>query len=171
MLTGALSVVYYGRPRASHDIDFVVEMHKDDVYRVIKAFQSLPLKDYMIQEDMIEEAIDKKLMFNVIYMPSFTKLDFWLLTDEVFDKSRFERKQRVTLLGHQMTITSPEDTIVQKLRWYKEAHIEKHLVDAAFVYKLQKKDLDMVYINKWLKELKLKTLFQKLDKVELEQYI
>lgn len=30
MLTGALTVVYYGRPRASHDIDFVIEINKND---------------------------------------------------------------------------------------------------------------------------------------------
>ena len=38
MLTGALTVVYYGRPRASHDIDFVVEINKKDLKKVINIF-------------------------------------------------------------------------------------------------------------------------------------
>ena len=27
MITGSWSSIYYGRPRASHDIDFVIELH------------------------------------------------------------------------------------------------------------------------------------------------
>jgi len=39
MITGAWSAIFYGRPRASHDIDFVVEMTKDDV----QSFKIRPL--------------------------------------------------------------------------------------------------------------------------------
>ena len=30
MVTGSLSIIFYGRPRASHDIDFVVEAEDKD---------------------------------------------------------------------------------------------------------------------------------------------
>lgn len=170
MLTGALSVVYYGRPRASHDIDFVVEIHKSEVNKVIHVLQNLS-NEYSVQPDAVKEAIETKGVFNIIYLPTFLKLDFWLLTDDSFDKERFKRKQRVKLLGQMMTISSPEDTIIQKLRWYKEANIEKHLVDAAFVYKIQKKNLDQKYLDKWITKLKLTKYFNELDKIDLEKYI
>ena len=170
MLTGALTVVYYGRPRASHDIDFVVEINQSDIKRVANAFKKLST-EYLVQEDNISEGVIKKNMFNVIYLPTFTKLDFWLLTDEPFDKERFKRRQKIKLLGKNMVISTPEDTIIQKLRWYKEAEIEKHIVDAAFTYKIQKKRLDMKYLNRWLKQLKLTKFFQELGKVDLEKYI
>jgi Nucleotidyl transferase AbiEii toxin, Type IV TA system len=96
MLTGALSVVYYGRPRASHDIDFVVEIPKADTKKVIEALKKLPT-EFLVQELAVEEAIEKRSMFNVIYRPLYLKLDFWLLTNEKFDKERFNRRKRVKL--------------------------------------------------------------------------
>ena len=170
MLTGALTVVYYGRPRASHDIDFVVEIHQLDIDRVINAFKKLST-EYLIQGDAIRDGVKKKNMFNVIYLPTFTKLDFWLLTDEPFDKERFKRRQKIKLLGKTMTLSTPEDTIIQKLLWYKEAQVEKHIVDAAFTYQIQKKNLDMKYLNSWIKKLKLTKLFKELNKIDLEKYI
>lgn len=170
MLTGALMVAYYGRPRASHDIDFVVEIHNFDIKRAVNAFKKLST-EYLIQADDIQEAVMKKNMFNAVHLPTYTKLDFWLLTDDPFDKERFKRRQRVKLLGQFMTISTPEDTIIQKLRWYKEAKIEKHLVDAAFVYQIQKKGLDLSYLNKWSKKLKLTKFFRQLDKINLDLYI
>lgn len=170
MLTGALTVVYYGRPRASHDIDFVVEIHQSDIRHVINVFKKLST-GFLVQEDDIREGVKKKKMFNVIYLPTFTKLDFWLLTDEPFDRERFKRRYRIKLLGKNMIISTPEDTIIQKLLWYKEAQIEKHLVDAAFTYQIQKKKLDLKYLNNWIKELKLNTYFKELAKIDLEKYI
>ena len=170
MLTGALSVVYYGRPRASHDIDFVVEIQKNEVKRILRAFKTLQT-EYLLQLETIEEAIKTKGMFNIVYLPTYLKLDFWLLTDDPFDKERFKRRQRVKLLDQFMTISTPEDTIIQKLRWYKEAKIEKHLVDAAFVYQIQKKGLDQKHLKDWIKKLKLTRLFQQLHKIDLEKYL
>lgn len=170
MITGALSVVFYGRPRASHDIDFIVEIKKEEVKKVIEAFKSLPTV-YSVQPETIEEAVEKKNMFNVIYLPSYLKLDFWLLTNEEFDQQRFKRRITVDLLDHKMTLTTPEDTIIQKLLWYKEAHIEKHLVDAAFVLKIQEDKLDKKYLENWIKKLKLTKLYKSLDKINLGLHI
>lgn len=170
MLTGALSVVYYGRPRASHDIDFVVEIEKKDIKRVLNAFKTLSA-EYLVQQDAIKEAVKNRGMFNVIYLPIYIKLDFWLLTNEPFDHERFRRRQRIKLLGKNMTLSTPEDTIIQKLRWYKEAPIEKHLVDAAFVYKIQKESLDKSYLDFWIKKLKLTKIFNQQTKIDLEKYI
>ncbi len=170
MLTGALSVVYYARPRASHDIDFVVEIHKSDLKKILDVFKKLST-EFLFQSDAIKEAIIKKNVFNVIYLPSYTKLDFWLLTNAPFDKERFRRRQRIKLLGQFMMISTPEDTIVQKLLWYKDAGIEKHIVDAAFVYKIQIEKLDKKYLNRWVKKLNITRFFQELDKIDLEKYL
>ena len=169
MITGALSVVYYGRPRASHDIDFVVEIHPPEVKRIVDAFKKLSA-EYLIQTEAIDEAVKKRGLFNAIFLPTYTKLDFWLLTTDPFDRERFKRKQRINLLGQMMTISTAEDTILQKLRWYKEASIEKHIVDAAFVYQLQKK-LDKKYLEYWAEKLHVSTSLQELKKMNLDHYI
>jgi len=170
MITGAWSVIYYGRPRASHDIDFVVEINQKDINKTLNAVKKLS-EDFLIQADAIKEAVKNKDMFNILHLPTALKLDFWLLTEDLFDKSRFSRKRRVKILDQFMEISSPEDTILQKLRWYKEAKIEKHLIDAAFVYQVQKKNLDMEYLKKWIENLKIESYFKEIKVIKLDDYI
>ena len=70
-------------------------------------------------------------------MSKALKFDLWILTDEEFDKTRFSRRKRVKILNQFMEMASAEDTILQKLKWFRMGKIEKHLVDAAFVYQIQ----------------------------------
>lgn len=170
MVTGAWSVIYYGRPRASHDIDFVVDIKPKDIKRVVTELKELS-ESYSFQESAVESAVKKGFMFNILHLPTYLKLDFWLLTDDPFDTVRFKRKRVVNILENKMVLASPEDTILQKLRWNKISPTEKSFVDAAFVYQIQKKNLNFNYINKWAKYLKVTRELNKLDKVNLEQYI
>lgn len=170
MITGAWSVIYYARPRASHDIDFVVELEKKDIPRVLQSFKELS-PEYLIEGNSIKDAVTKKDIFNIIHLPTMLKLDFWLLTDDPFDQSRFARRQKVKILGQQMTIASLEDTILQKLKWYNLGKIEKHLIDAAFVFQIQKKNLNRRYLKKWARKLKLEKYFRQLKELNLEDYL
>jgi len=169
MITGAWSVIYYGRPRASHDIDFVVELHKEKIKMTLAFFKELS-GDYLISVDDIEEAVEKKGQFNVLHLPTALKLDFWLLTDDLFDKSRFSRRKKVKVLEQPMWIASAEDTILQKLKWYSEAKIEKHLIDAAFVYQVQESNLDKKYLQNWVDKLNVEKYFKEIKSIKLEDY-
>lgn len=170
MITGAWSAIYYGRPRASHDIDFVVELYPKDVQKVLSALNQLS-EDFLIQENSIKEAIAQKGMFNILHLQTMLKLDFWLLRDDSFDKSRFSRRTKVEILGQIMEMATAEDTILQKLKWYKEGKIEKHLIDAAFVYQIQQENLDKTYLDNWMKKLGLEKYYQELEEVNLENYL
>jgi len=170
MVTGAWSVIYYGRPRASHDIDFVVEIEPSQTDRILRILKKLS-HDFQFQEHAIREAVKDKGMFNIIHLPTYLKLDFWLLTTDDFDKSRWQRKQEVKILGQRMMLSTAEDTILQKLRWYKITPIEKSLIDAAFVYQIQKKNLDLIYLKKWAKFLSVTKQLKKLGTIDLEPYM
>lgn len=170
MITGAISVIFYGRPRASHDIDFVVEAHENDINRVLQAFNSLPQNEFIVDSSAIKDAILQKFIFQILHLPTMLKFDFWLLKDEPFDQKRFKRKQEVTIFGQPMVFASAEDTILIKLLWYKESNIEKHLIDAAFVYQIQRKKLDEAYLKKWAKKQNTLKLLKELDRIDLEQY-
>lgn len=170
MVTGALSVIFYGRPRASHDINFVIEAEEKNVGSLIKTFLSLPHKEFIIDTTLIKDAVIHKNMFNLLHLPTMLKLDFFLLKNEEFDKSRFERKKTLNIFGRPMTFASPEDTILIKLLWYKDTKIEKHLVDAAFVYQIQKRGLDGKYLDFWTKKQKTMKLLKQLKKINLQLY-
>lgn len=170
MITGAWSSIFYGRPRASHDIDFVVELSVDELEETVKSFSKLP-EAFAIQLETIESAIKHKSLFQAIHLPTMLKIDFWILTEEPFDKSRFKRRKKVKVLNRLMDMASPEDTIIQKFRWFKEGKIEKHLVDAAFVYKIQDKNLDKKYLHKWIEKLNLSKYFQLMQRINLEEQL
>ena len=70
-------------------------------------------------------------------------------------KAKAKGRKKVKVLDQVMEMASAEDTIIQKLRWYQQGKIEKHLIDAAFVYQIQQKNLDKGYLGLWVKKLKL----------------
>jgi hypothetical protein len=80
MITGAWSVIFHGRPRASHDIDVVVEMKEHDAQKIIVHLKALPL-ELFLQEEAIMDAVKEKHMFNVYHFASNTKVDFFMLQD------------------------------------------------------------------------------------------
>ena len=170
MITGAWSVIFYGRPRASHDIDFVVELYPKDIDRVLKALDTLPL-EFSTQKDAVREGIQNKAVFQIIHRQTLLHIDVWILTKNLFDQSRFQRRKFVTVLGNKTAIASAEDTILQKLRWNKKANLEKHMVDAAFVYQIQEKRLDKKYLHLWAKKLGLTKNLKQLPSINLEQYL
>lgn len=168
MITGAWSVIYYGRPRASHDIDFVVEVDIKKIKHILQAFQKLS-DEYLIQTDQIQDAISNKSMFNILHLPTGLKFDFWILQNDEFDVIRFARRKRVKLINQYMHIATAEDTILKKLLWYKESKIEKHFVDAAFIYQIQK-NMDESYLWHWAKKQKTAKFLKELGKIDLEKY-
>jgi hypothetical protein len=170
MITGSVSVIFYGRPRASHDIDFIIEGKLKDVPKIQNAFAKLPHREFIADPNLIETAIANRQQFNVLHLPTMLKLDFWILQDNKFDRERFKRKNYVKIFDQKMSFASPEDTILIKLLWYKESKIEKHLIDAAFVYQLQKEQLDDAYLNKWVKIQKTENILKELEKIDLVEH-
>lgn len=93
-------------------------------------------------------------MFNVLDVESGDKVDFWLLTDEPFDISRFERRREIPLFGMKVFVSSPEDTILAKLRWsLLSGGSERQERDALAVYELQFARLDHGYLDEWAQKL------------------
>lgn len=169
MITGAWSVIFHGRVRTSHDLDFIIELSPKNLLRFKKSLTRLG-GDFSFQNIAIDEAVKKRDHFDVLYLPSMDKIDFWLLKNTEFDKSRFARRTPVDAWGQKMYLSSREDTIIQKLVWYDKSKIEKHLVDAAFVWQLHRSELDEEYVDYWTKNLNLTQYLPLLDKVKIEDY-
>lgn len=170
MVTGSLSVILYGRPRASHDIDFIIEAKQGDTGRIKDTFLSLLQSEFLVDTALIETAVKTQRQFNVLHLPTMLKLDFWLLTDEHFDQTRFKRRKAIKAFGQTMMFASPEDTILIKLMWYKDSKSEKHLIDAAFVCQIQKDKLDKAYLKQWAKKQGTIKLLREIAEIDLESY-
>ncbi len=157
MLTGSLASSIQGAPRLTHDIDLVVALSFEFTDRLFRAFDP---SEFYLSKQAIDEAVAQRRMFNLLEFSSGDKVDFWMLTDEPFDRSRFARKQPVELLGIRLHVSSPEDTILVKLRWAKEAGgSQKQYADAQGVYELQGAAIDLDYMNTWAARLHVESLW------------
>ena len=147
MLTGSLVSSLQGEPRATNDIDLVVDIAVADVARVTEA---LSAPEVYLDEHAVGDATRRRTMFDLIDSSSGDKADFWLLTDDPFDRERFSRRRRVEALGLELVVSAPEDTILMKLRWSALAGgSERQLSDAPRVYELQAGSLDEGYLDEW----------------------
>ncbi|MEO6719407.1 MAG: hypothetical protein ABIN67_03535 [Ferruginibacter sp.] len=160
MITGSLVSSMQGEPRATHDVDILVSITHSAIASLVEAFTP---PDYYISETAIEDAIMHKSMFNLLDTTEGDKVDFWILTDDPFDQSRFARKYEEKMLGLSMKISTPEDTILMKLRWANlSGGSEKQFTDALRVYEVQFGNLDLAYIESWVSVLKVKELWEQL---------
>jgi hypothetical protein len=160
MLTGSVASSAQGEPRASHDIDLVVAMPEPAVDALCDEF---PPPEYYLSRDAVREAVRRRSMFNLLCVDSGDKVDFWLLTDEPFDRSRFSRRVPRELFGVRLWMSSPEDTILAKLRWCRiSGGSEKQYTDALRVYEVQRDGLDNAYIETWAARLDVGDLWMQL---------
>ena len=166
MATGSIVSSLQGEPRATHDIDLVVQIRETQIEALVEAF---PASDYYLDSDAIREALSERSMFNLIGLAEGDKVDFWVLTDDPFDKSRFGRRRQEELFGCRLWISSPEDTILAKLRWtLMSGGSEKQLMDALRVYEVQCPILDQSYLDQWAEALGATPLLARLrDEAEI----
>lgn len=157
MVTGSVASSLHGEPRASHDIDRVVSLPITAVGTLLAAF---PAPEYYLAEEAMRDAIRNRFMFNLLALDSGDKVDFWVLTEEPFDRARFSRKVTQEYQGTMLKASSPEDTILAKLRWAQmSGGSEKQMTDALRVYELQREKLDTEYLSRWAVQLGVEDLW------------
>lgn len=161
LVTGGMAVLVWGRPRFTADIDIVVEIKPPDVKWLVKALKELGKYGY-IDEEMADDIVRRGGEFNFIDGTTGVKVDFWISDNGKFDLSRLKRRVAKEILGQKIYFISPEDLILSKLKWYKESRSNRHLEDAESVLKISGSDLDMGYLEKWVKILEVDNDFGKL---------
>ena len=150
-LTGSMASNYWGIPRTTHDLDFVVQLPVAAVPRIIQEFSG----DFYIEEAAVRAAYQPPHQFNAIDTRSALKVDFWLPKPEPFDREMLRRCVRVTLFGEPAWISTAEDVILHKLLWNRITPSDRQLGDAAGVVAVQAGALDESYLRQWAQELKL----------------
>ncbi len=158
MLTGSFAANVYAVPRMTRDIDFVVEIYKEDKDRVFQNFKD----DFYIESRAISEAIEHEGMFNIIHNELVLKVDFIIRKDSVYRRTEFQRRQRIQFADTEIWIVSPEDLIISKLCWAKDSLSEMQLNDVKNLFR-SVKNIDQEYIQKWIAQLGLASIFEKVN--------
>jgi hypothetical protein len=158
MLVGSYSSNYYGKPRSTHDADFVVIVSDEQISKLRNGL----LPDFHIDAQMSFETVTLHTRYVIVHHQTAFKIEIFLLTDDSYSQERFKRRRQVDFEGRRAWLPTPEDVIVQKLLWGKTARRSKDIEDVRQVLRLQMNKLDLPYIRRWCDQHGTRDLMEKL---------
>ena len=158
LLTGSMASNYWGIPRTTHDLDFVVQLPVQSIPSLLHEFRD----DFYLDEPAVRAALAPPYQFNAIDRRSALKIDFWMLRSDPFEMSMFERRLSVSLLGERTWIATSEDVILHKLYWDLLTPSQRQISDATGVIAVQADSLDRAYLQQWADKL---GITEKLDEL------
>jgi hypothetical protein len=123
MITGSLASSYHGEPRATRDLDIVIDPSPSALNVLV---DNLRAADFYVDRDAASTALSERTQFNVIG-PDATKVDFIVRKDRPLSINELDRRRSVDLLGTKGFVTSAEDLIVAKLEWAAATGSERQL--------------------------------------------
>jgi hypothetical protein len=146
MVTGAFAYNFYGIPRSTKDFDVVVDVKdKSAITEVIRLLE--PDIEFGDQVQFDTLTWGRRHIGRAKEGPVY-QVELFELFDDPFVLAQFQRRKRLcsSQLQHETWLPTPEDVIVQKIRWGRS----KDLDDARDVLAVQGPEtLDMPYIENW----------------------
>src|SRR3989338_1057449 len=127
-ITGGFAVSVWGRPRATFDIDVVIELVEPKVSALASALRKIYKAGY-IDEISAIDAIRHQSEFNFIDPLTGLKVDFWVTKQDKLSLLKLKRKILKKIGGKTVYFISPEDLILSKLIWYQMGESTRQLED------------------------------------------
>jgi hypothetical protein len=153
MIGGAIAAWAWGEPRATLDLDLVVNIPLDAAGQLSKELEKrdMLVPEEIILDNILEDRVD--LPINAIHMHSGYKADLYPLREgDELRSSAFDRRQKIDLgetLG-EVYLHSPEDLIIYKLWFYSTSQQTKHIRDITSIVMTLGNELDFNYIENWV---------------------
>ncbi|MBI1888500.1 MAG: nucleotidyltransferase [Candidatus Spechtbacteria bacterium] len=163
LVTGGMAIFVWGRPRFTADIDIVIELKYEDIDNLEKGLRALGEAGYIEARDM-KSALFSGGEFNFIDSNTGVKVDFFVSKNSEFERGKMFRRKPKKILGKTVYFISPEDLILSKLHWYTIGESTRQLEDIESVLKISGDKLDMAYIKKWAKKLRVLDIFNSIVK-------
>jgi hypothetical protein len=159
---GSVASSVFGTPRATMDVDLIADLRLPHG----AALEAALSQDYYVDAESIREAVRTGTSFNLIHYEHGVKIDVFVLQRQPFDLEAFGRARPVRLqqidASPELQVASPEDTVLQKLRWYRMGGqtSERQWNDVLGVLAHSGADLDVGYMRHWAKELQVDDLLE-----------
>lgn len=159
---GSMASSAYGTLRFTQDADITVQSFS----QVAGRFYDLIKEEFYISEQAMRQALDRHGSFNIIHFETGFKIDIFVQRPSEFERRLLERRRTVKLSdesGRELSIVSPEDIVLLKLRWFKETDCtsERQWNDVLGVLAVQGQSLDFQYLMDSAKELGLEELLER----------
>jgi len=163
VVSGSVAAIFYGEPRLTHDVDFVVFLNATDIQKLLEVFSGkdfyLPPKETIVTET----ARENHGHFNLIHLDTGFKADMYPTGRDELNAWAFRGKRAVEFEGERVMLASPEYVIVRKLEYYREGHAEKHLRDIRAMLAVSGEQLDHPALNEWIQQRGLQSEWQQVS--------
>ena len=165
LIGGAIAEWAWGEPRATQDLDLVINIPIEAVGRLSKELEkrNMLVPAEIILDSIVEDRAD--IPINAIHMYSGLKADLYPVREgDELRQIAFQRRERVDYgppIG-QVYIHSPEDLILYKLIYFATSHQPKHSRDIAAILRAKKNQLDLAYIEGWVTRLGLGAVWKEM---------
>ena len=166
LIGGAIAEWAWGEPRATQDLDIVIDLPIEAVGRFSKELEkrNMLVPVNIILDAMMEDRADIPL--NAIHRHSGFKADLYLMRDgDELRQSAFQRRVMVDYgppIG-KVFVHSPEDLILYKLMYLGLSGQPKHARDIAAILRAKKNQVDFEYIEEWVTRLGLGSVWKEME--------
>ncbi len=162
VLAGGVATIVYGEPRSTLDVDFAVHLAAEQALRL----PAVAGATFFVQSEAPIEAARAMSMFNMVHTASYMKIDVHVVPRTGIHKMEIERGRWQRLgPGHpdEIRIATPEDIVLQKLRWYADADCtsQKQWRDVLGILKMRGHSLDFEYLATWAPTLGVRDLLDR----------
>src|SRR5438876_489195 len=99
VVTGSVAAIFYGEPRLTHDVDFVVFLNEADINSLSKAF---PAPDFYLppHETITTETLrEQRGHFNIIHVETGFKADMYLTGRDDLNAWAFRLRRKTQFEG------------------------------------------------------------------------
>jgi hypothetical protein len=161
-LGGSFASSAQGAARATLDADIVADLQPEHVPAFIEELQNA----FYLDPDTIRHAVRRRGSFNLIHLKTMFKVDVFVNQGRPFEQSQFARRQVSQLSAdpeRTAYFSSPEDTVLAKLEWYRlggEAS-DRQWRDVLSVLRVQQGRLDLGYLATWAEQLGVTDLLRR----------
>jgi len=155
IVSGSIAAIFYGEPRLTNDVDFVVFLNENNVRQLGEIFPPAEFYVPPVETIYAELMREHRGQFNIIHMDTGFKADFYLTGRDECNAWAFRRKQQVQFEGETVVLAPPEYVIVRKLEYYREGGSQKHLRDIRSMLAVSGDQLDQAELDQWIQRLGL----------------
>jgi len=155
---GSLASSLQGEPRATNDIDIVLDLPIGRIGALVAALGA----DFEVDTDMLRHALSHGQSCNIFYLPTVMKVDLFGVGPAPYDETEFARRRAVPVgpSGETLVVKSPEDSVLRKLLWYREGGgvSDRQWRDVVEVLRVSGAGMDSSYLQTWAERLGLSSL-------------
>ncbi|MEK9501884.1 hypothetical protein [Gaopeijia maritima] len=150
MLTGSLAAAYYATPRATQDVDVVIDTSEAEVGRLVDL---LLAEGLYVDRGTALTAWRTRSQFNAIDPDTGWKIDLIIRKDRAFSRAEFARRERAEMFGIEVALATLEDVVLAKLEWASMGDPELQRGDVLRLLQNEPNRLDRSYIERWAESL------------------